>query len=144
MKNMGQAVVSKATKELVYMTADDERKHYITHAEVLSDKDVIEEDRVPVRYRGEFIETEKENVEFIDVVPRQVVGSAASLIPFVSHDEANRALMGTHMQCQAVPLVIPSSPTVGTGMEKAIASVMGRVIFAPFDATLLMRMLPKL
>jgi DNA-directed RNA polymerase subunit beta len=130
----GQAVVSKATKELVYMTADDERKHYITHAEVLSDKDVIEEERVPVRYQGEFIETEKENVEFIDVVPRQVVGSAASLIPFVSHDEANRALMGTHMQCQAVPLVIPSSPTVGTGMERSIASVMGRVIFAPFDA----------
>jgi DNA-directed RNA polymerase subunit beta len=66
-------------------------------------------------------------------VPRQVVGSAASLIPFVSHDEANRALMGTHMQCQAVPLVIPSSPIVGTGMEQSISSVMGRVIFAPFD-----------
>ncbi|MCL6096562.1 MAG: DNA-directed RNA polymerase subunit beta [Patescibacteria group bacterium] len=131
----GKAVLSKATKELVYMTADDEREHYITHAEVLSDKDIIEEERVPARYQGEFIETEKENVEFVDVVPRQVVGSAASLIPFVSHDEANRALMGTHMQCQAVPLVIPSSPTVGTGMEKSIASVMGRVIVAPFDAT---------
>ncbi len=133
----GKIVLSKAPKELVYMTADDEREHYITHAEVLSDKDVIEEERVPVRYQGEFIETEKEKVEFVDVVPRQVVGSAASLIPFVSHDEANRALMGTHMQCQAVPLVIPKSPTVGTGMEKAIASVMGRVIFAPFDATVI-------
>ena len=129
----GRNIVSSATKELVYMTADDEREHYITHAEVLSGKDIIAEHRVPARYKGEFIETERENVEFVDVVPRQVVGSAASLIPFVSHDEANRALMGTHMQCQAVPLVIPKSPIVGTGMEKSISSVMGRVIVAPFD-----------
>ena len=132
-EKQGKNVVSKATKELIYMTADDEREHYITHAEVLSDKDIITEHRVPARYKGEFIETEKENVEFVDVVPRQVVGSAASLIPFVSHDEANRALMGTHMQCQAVPLVIPESPIVGTGMEKSISSVMGRVVVAPFD-----------
>ena len=132
-EKQGKNVVSKATKELVYMTADDEREHYITHAEVLSDKDIIAEHRVPARYKGEFIETEKENIEFVDVVPRQVVGSAASLIPFVSHDEANRALMGTHMQCQAVPLVIPKSPIVGTGMEKSISSVMGRVVVAPYD-----------
>ena len=133
----GKSTVSKATTELVYMAADDERDHYITHAEVLSDKDVIEDDRVPARYKGEFIETERENIEYIDVVPRQVVGSAASLIPFISHDEANRALMGTHMQCQAVPLVNPSSPIVGTGMEQAISSVMGRVVFAPFDGTII-------
>ena len=132
-EKQGKNIVTKATKELVYMTADDEREHYITHAEVLSDKDIIAQYRVPARYKGEFIETERENVEFIDVVPRQVVGSAASLIPFVSHDEANRALMGTHMQCQAVPLVIPKSPIVGTGMEKSISSVMNRVISAPFD-----------
>jgi len=136
-EKQGKNVVSKATTELVYMTADDEREHYITHAEVLSHKDIIAEQRVPARYKGEFIETERENVEFIDVVPRQVVGSAASLIPFVSHDEANRALMGTHMQCQAVPLVIPKSPIVGTGMEKSISSVMGRVIVAPYDAEII-------
>jgi len=132
-EKQGKNVVSKATSELVYMTADDERDHYITHAEVLADNNIIPEHRVPARYKGEFIETEKENIEFIDVVPRQVVGSAASLIPFVSHDEANRALMGTHMQCQAVPLVIPASPIVGTGMERSISSVMGRVIVAPYD-----------
>jgi len=68
------------------------------------------------------------------LVPRQVVGAAASLIPFVSHDEANRALMGTHMQCQAVPLISPESPIVGTGMEGAISEMMGRVVYAPYDA----------
>ncbi len=132
----GKGTTSKVTKELVYLAADDERDHYITHAGVLSDNDTIDNERVPARYKGEFIETEKENIEFIDVVPRQVVGSAASLIPFISHDEANRALMGTHMQCQAVPLVKPESPTVGTGMEGSISSVMGRVIRAPFDGTI--------
>ena len=133
----GKNVISKATNELVYLAADDERNHYITHAEALSDKNTIDEERVPARFNGEFIETEKEKIEFVDVAPRQVVGSAASLIPFVSHDEANRALMGTHMQCQAVPLVKPESPVVGTGMEKAISAVMGRVIFAPFDGTVI-------
>src|SRR4029079_9151504 len=96
----------------------------------------IKEERVPARYKGEFLETDRANIQYVDVVPRQVVGSAASLIPFVSHDEANRALMGTHMQCQAVPLLIPQSPVVGTGMEANISQMMGRVIYAPFDGTI--------
>ena len=128
----GGNTTSKATNEIVYLSADDEQKYYITHAEVL-DGDKITEERVPARYNGEFIETDTENVEYVDVVPRQVVGTAASLIPFVTHDEANRALMGTHMQCQAVPLITPSSPVVGTGMESLISKMMGRVIHAPFD-----------
>jgi len=129
--------ISKATNEIVYMTADDERKYYITHAEALDDLGVIREERVPARFKGEFSEVEKEKIEYVDIVPRQVVGAAASLIPFVSHDEANRALMGTHMQCQAVPLVKPESPMVGTGMEKEISQVMGRVVLAPFDGTII-------
>ncbi len=129
----GQKTVSKATEEIVYLSADDEREHYVTHAGVLSDDQTINDERVPVRYKGEFLEVEKEKVEFIDVVPRQVVGTAASLIPFVSHDEANRALMGTHMQSQAVPLVQPHSPIVGTGMEGVVSEVMGRVTKAPED-----------
>ena len=129
----GRSATSKATKEIVYMDADDEKMHYVTHAGVLSDSGEIEADRVPARYMGEFIEIPKEKIEFVDVVPRQVVGTAASLIPFVSHDEANRALMGTHMQSQAVPLVKPESPVVGTGMEKIISRVMGRVVTAPSD-----------
>lgn len=129
----GSKTISKATNEIVYMAADDEREHYITHSGVLSDDQIIEDERVPVRYKGEFIEVDRDKIEYIDVVPRQVVGTAASLIPFVSHDEANRALMGTHMQSQAVPLVKPHSPIVGTGMEKMVSQVMGRVIYAPED-----------
>ncbi len=129
----GNKIVSTATDEVVYMAADDEREKYITHSDVLNEDQTITNERVPVRYKGEFIEVEKEKIEYIDVVPRQVVGTAASLIPFVSHDEANRALMGTHMQSQAVPLVAPQSPIVGTGMEKMVSQVMGRVARAPED-----------
>jgi len=132
----GKDTIVKATHEVVYLAADDERQYYITHAGTLS-KDTLEGDRVPVRYQGGFMEVEKEKVDFVDVVPRQVVGTSASLIPFVSHDETNRALMGTHMQCQAVPLVAPVSPVVGTDMEKVVAQVMGRVVRAPFDATVI-------
>ena len=121
-----------ATQEIVYLDADDEKDYYITHAGVLFKGDILQ-DRVPVRYRGTFMEVEAEKVDFVDVVPKQVVGTAASLIPYISHDEANRALMGTHMQCQAVPLVAPKSPVVGTNMEGTLAEVMGRVIRSPYD-----------
>ncbi|TXG78655.1 hypothetical protein E6Q11_00630 [Candidatus Dojkabacteria bacterium] len=133
----GGKTVTLATDEIVYMAADDEREHYITHSGVLNDDQTISDDRVPVRYKGEFLEVEKEKIEYIDVVPRQVVGTAASLIPFVSHDEANRALMGTHMQSQAVPLVKPQSPVIGTGMERVVSQVMGRVTRAPEDGEIL-------
>ncbi len=124
----------RITDEVVYMTADDEAEAYITHAGIaISEDGIILDDRVPARYRGDFTEVDREMIQYIDVVPRQVVGTSASLIPFIAHDEANRALMGTHMQCQAVPLVNPQSPVVGTGMEEAISGVMGRVVRAPFD-----------
>ncbi len=71
------------------------------------------------------------------MVPRQVVGCSASLIPFVAHDEANRALMGSHMQCQAVPLVKTQAPIVGTGMEKEIATAMGWTVLAEFPGEVL-------
>ncbi|MBI2621851.1 MAG: DNA-directed RNA polymerase subunit beta [Candidatus Levybacteria bacterium] len=129
----GSKTSTKATNEIVYMAADDEREHYITHSGVLNEDQTITDERVPARFKGEFIEAEKEKIEYIDIVPRQVVGTAASLIPFVSHDEANRALMGTHMQSQAVPLVKPQSPIVGTGMEKMVSQVMGRIVRAPGD-----------
>ena len=129
----GNKKIAYATNEIVYMDADDERTHYITHAMALGTDDTIATDRVPARYNGEFLEVEKEKIEYADVISKQVVGTAASLIPFVAHDEANRALMGTHMQCQAVPLVKPQAPIVGTGMEQTVASVMSRVVIAPFD-----------
>ncbi|HVT00897.1 MAG TPA: DNA-directed RNA polymerase subunit beta [Patescibacteria group bacterium] len=124
----------KITDEIVYLDAEEERDHYITHADIKIDKDgFIEDVLVPARYNGEYLEVEKEKIEFIDVIPRQVVGTSAALIPFIDHDEANRALMGTHMQCQAVPLVKSESPIVGTGMEAMVSRAMGRVQTAKFD-----------
>lgn len=132
-KKRGKKTLVKATDEMVYLSADDEKDYYITHAMVVGEDGVILDERVPARHNGEFLEVEKEKIDFVDIVPHQVVGAAASLIPFIAHDEANRALMGTHMQCQAVPLVEPSAPVVGTDMEKTIAEVMGRVVRAPFE-----------
>jgi len=130
----GRSKKPRVTDEIVYLTADDEQNFYITHAEVpVDDKGYITADRVPARYKGDFLETEASNISFIDVVPRQVVGVAASLIPFLAHNEANRALMGTHMQCQAVPLIKPSAPVVGTGMESVIPQALKRTVVAPED-----------
>jgi DNA-directed RNA polymerase subunit beta len=130
----GGKTTMHVTDEVVYLSADDEMDHYVTHASIaIDDKNNIADEWVPVRYQGDFLEASVEQVEYIDVVPRQVVGAAASLIPFISHDEANRALMGTHMQCQAVPLVKPSAPIVGTGMEASIAEAMHHVVRARHD-----------
>ena len=125
---------TKITNEMEYLTADDEQNFYITHAGVATNKSgEITEERVPVRYKGEFLEASKNNVQYIDIVPRQVLGTSASLIPFIAHDEANRALMGTHMQCQAVPLVKPESPVVGTGMENTVSEAMARTVRSLYD-----------
>jgi DNA-directed RNA polymerase subunit beta len=129
-------VKMRVTDEIVYLQADDEEDLHITHAGIEIDKDgIIKDDWIPLRYANQFIEGPAEQAEYIDVVPRQVVGTSASLIPFVSHDEANRALMGSHMQCQAVPLIHPASPVVGTGMERDIARAMGRTVYAEFAGT---------
>ena len=130
----GGKTLMKVTDDIDYLDADIEFDHYITHADInVDDKGYIVDELVPARFNGEYLEVEKGKIEYIDVVPRQVVGTSASLIPFVDHDEANRALMGTHMQCQAVPLVRTESPVVGTGMEASVAEAMGRVVKAPFD-----------
>lgn len=126
----------QVTDEMVYLSPDDEQNYYITHASIGVDKDGYLTDQwVPARYQGNFIEIPSNKVQFIDVVPRQVVGTSASLIPFIAHDEANRALMGTHMQCQAVPLIRPEAPIVGTGMEAAVAESMNWVIKARHAGT---------
>lgn len=127
---------SRVTDEIVYLTADDEEDHYVTHSGInVDEKGYILDKRVPLRYRGKFIEGPASLVEYIDVTPRQVVGASASLIPFLANDEGNRALMGSNMQCQAVPLVNPESPIVGTGMESEISSGMQRVIRARHAGT---------
>lgn len=127
---------ARITDEIVYLTADDEEDHYITHSGVgIDEKGYITDKRIPLRYKGKFIEGPTHLVEYIDVTPRQVVGASASLIPFLANDEGNRALMGSNMQCQAVPLVNPESPIVGTGMEEVISAGMQRVIRAKHAGT---------
>lgn len=127
----GRKTKMRVTDELIYIPADDEEDYYITHAEVERDKSgYITQEWVPVRYKGEFLDAPVEQVQLIDIVSRQVVGTSASLIPFIAHDDANRALMGTHMQCQAVPLLTPESPVVGTGMEEDVIEAMERSIRA--------------
>lgn len=119
------------TNEIIYLSADDEAEYRITEAGINTDeKGFITNTWVPIRYKGEFSEGPVETVELVDLSPQQVVGTSASLIPFLANDEANRALMGTHMQCQAVPLIIPASPVVGTGMEESVAQALGWVIRA--------------
>ena len=124
------------TDEIVYLTADDEENYNITHSGINIDaKGVIKDERVPLRHLGSFTEGPAELVDLIDISPRQLVGTSASLIPFLAHDEGNRALMGSNMQCQAVPLVNPEAPIVGTGMEKEVAKAMKRVVIARHSGT---------
>ena len=121
-------VSAKVSDEIVYLAADDEENYHITHSGVEVDQyGYLKGDRVAFRYRGAFSEGPVGLVDLIDMTPRQVFGASTALIPFLNHDEGNRALMGSNMQCQAVPLVKPATPIVGTGMEKTIASAMGRV-----------------
>lgn len=132
-------VVKKGNKvkilndEIVYLSADEEEDYKITHASIgINDQWEITDEWVPIRYMNNFTEGPASDVQYIDVVPRQVIGTSASLIPFIAHDEANRALMGTHMQCQAVPLLKPQAPIIGTGMERDIATAMNRSVVARF------------
>lgn len=129
-----KVVDGKITDEIVYMTADDDQEYHISHSSIETDEEGrITAPRVPFRYKGEFLEGDASLVEYVDVTPRQVFGASASLIPFLAHDEGNRALMGSNMQCQAVPLVRPKAPIVGTGMEEVVAGAMGRVIYSGYD-----------
>ncbi|HEY7419307.1 MAG TPA: DNA-directed RNA polymerase subunit beta, partial [Ktedonobacteraceae bacterium] len=110
------------TDEVDYLTADDEENYWIAQANVvLSENGEFEEERVLARYQGEFFLEGSDRVDYMDVSPRQTVSVATALIPFLEHDDANRALMGSNMQRQAVPLVRPEVPLVGTGMERQTA-----------------------
>ena len=127
-----KVVKGKVTDEVDYLTADDEDRHVIAQANAALKADgSFAEDRVLVRVKGGEIEyVAGENVDYMDVSPRQMVSVATALIPFLEHDDANRALMGANMQRQAVPLVRSEAPLVGTGMEWRAAVDAGDVITA--------------
>ena len=121
----------KLTEEVVYMSAMEESKHYVAQANVSIDKDgKLADDLVIVRHAGDVIVVPVEKVDYMDVSPKQLVSVAAALIPFLENDDANRALMGSNMQRQAVPLVRADAPFVGTGMEAIVARDSGAAIGA--------------
>ena len=127
----------RVTNEVVYMSADDEEGYSITEAtNEVDSKGYLVPKRVAIRRGGNFFEADAKEVSFIDISAQQIVGTSAALIPFLAHDDANRALMGTQMQCQAVPLLLPEAPIVGTGMEEVVSDNMGRVVRAPEDGTI--------
>jgi len=116
------------TDEIHYMPADEEEEHVVAQANApLDDEGHFSAERIPSRYRDTFPEARAGQIEYMDVSPKQVVSVATALIPFLEHDDANRALMGSNMQRQAVPLLEPESPIVGTGMEERAARDSGQV-----------------
>ena len=126
-----QVAGGKLTAEVTYLSAMEEGKYIIAQANATIDaRDRLTDDLVSCRQAGDFIVTPPENVEYIDVSPKQLVSVAAALIPFLENDDANRALMGSNMQRQAVPLLQPEAPLVGTGMEEVVARDSGVTIVA--------------
>src|SRR5690606_21518048 len=120
----------KIDEEVIYMSAMEEAKHTIAQANIPLVDGEVAEDLVTVRINGEVTLAQKEQVDFMDVSPKQVVSVAAALIPFLENDDANRALMGSNMQRQAVPLIQSDAPLVGTGMEDVVARDSGAVVVA--------------
>ncbi len=121
----------KVSKKIEYLTADQEESYLIAQANNrIDEKGVFENAQITVRHLGEFIEVEPEQAAYMDVSAKQLVSVAASLIPFLEHDDANRALMGSNMQRQGVPLLISESPYVGTGMEAKVAKDSRSVVVA--------------
>ncbi|HSC70735.1 MAG TPA: DNA-directed RNA polymerase subunit beta, partial [Candidatus Methylomirabilis sp.] len=121
----------RVSDEIEYLTADEEEKHTIAQANAeLDGRNRFVSDRVQSRVGGNSVMVTPDKIEHMDVSPKQLVGISTSLIPFLEHDDANRALMGANMQRQAVPLLRPTAPLVGTGMEFVAAKDSGAVVVA--------------
>ena len=130
-KALAQPIRPVVTDEIVYLAADEEEEHWVAQANArLDEQGHFVTERVPCRHRDQFPEVAPDRIEYMDVSPKQVVSVATALIPFLEHDDANRALMGSNMQRQAVPLLEPEAPTVGTGMERRAALDSGQVVVA--------------
>ncbi|MDE2008530.1 MAG: DNA-directed RNA polymerase subunit beta [Candidatus Omnitrophica bacterium] len=131
-----KVVDGKVSKKYEFLTADVDQNKYIAQANSPVDEHgKFTESLVSCRYKGDFPRVKPEKVEYMDVSPKQLVSVAAALIPFLEHDDANRALMGSNMQRQSVPLMIPEVPLVGTGMEEKVARDSGVVVLAQEGGT---------
>ncbi|MEE8414172.1 MAG: DNA-directed RNA polymerase subunit beta, partial [Dehalococcoidales bacterium] len=124
-------VVPFVSGEVVYLPADEEDKYIIAQANArLGDNNQFIDEKVEVRLSGSYLREVPEKIDFMDVSPKQIFSVAASLVPFLEHDDANRALMGSNMQRQAVPLLSPEAPLIATGMEAEAAIHSGQILFA--------------
>jgi len=127
-------LVPFVSDQIIYLSADAEERYTIAQANAqLDERGQFVADRIEVRRANRFYKEAPENIDLMDVSPKQIVSVAASLIPFLEHNDANRALMGANMQRQAVPLLRPQSPLVGTGMERQVAHDSGQVVFSQTD-----------
>jgi DNA-directed RNA polymerase subunit beta len=128
------AIKAWVSNDVSYLTADEEESFVIAQANApLDDEGHFVNTRVLARYLGNFVQEPGSRIDFMDVSPRQTVSVAAALIPFLEHDDVNRALMGANMQRQAVPLLRPQAPVVGTGVERQVAIDSGQVVLAEAD-----------
>jgi DNA-directed RNA polymerase subunit beta len=124
----------RVTTEIDYLTADREEQYLVAQANApIDDQGNFTDEKVSCRYRGDFLEVEPGKIHYMDISPKQLVSVAAGLIPFLEHDDANRALMGSNMQRQGVPLIRSESPLVGTGLEGKVARDSKAVIVAEAD-----------
>jgi len=138
-----RVVDGKVTDEIEYLSAIVEADYVIAQASAQVDsRGHLIEDLVDVRHQGEFTKMARENINFMDVSPKQVVSVAAALIPFLEHDDANRALMGSNMQRQAVPTLVSEKPLVGTGWNVRLRAILGFVLL-PYEAVLLKRLMRR-
>ena len=127
-----------ATNEIEYLSAMDEDRYFIAQASAkLKETGSFADDQVSCRRQGDYTTRMPEDIQYMDVSPKQIISVSASLIPFLEHDDANRALMGSNMQRQAVPLVFPEAPRVGTGMEAKCAYDSGVLVKARRSGTVL-------
>ena len=124
----------RVTEQIDYLTADEEDNYYVAQANsILNEDGTFANDEVVGRFRGDNTVFNKEKIDYMDVSPKQVVSAATACIPFLENDDSNRALMGANMQRQAVPLLNPESPFVGTGMEHVDARDSGAAVVAKYD-----------
>jgi DNA-directed RNA polymerase subunit beta len=130
-----QVKKGKLTDKIDWLRADEEFGHVIAPADTPLDKGQLVGERVLARKDGDNIELAPEDVHYVDVSPQQIIGISAALIPFLEHDDANRALMGSNMQRQAVPLLVSETPLVGTGMEKIVARNSNMPLYADKSGT---------
>ncbi|TMC58011.1 MAG: DNA-directed RNA polymerase subunit beta, partial [Chloroflexi bacterium] len=127
---------ARVSDEIVYLTADEQELATVVQANArLDDKGYFIDERVQVHRGDEYHEAAPNNADYMDVSPKQIVSVSAALIPFLEHDDANRALMGSNMQRQAVPVIRPEAPIIGTGIEYRAAKDSGQVVLAEADGT---------